>query len=592
MATRDSSRVATALSMSETLSRFASKYSLLLILLIVAGALVLRASDLRADPHVNQALGLDWSFGPYTDEALNSYSARNMFLYGQWRVDDLFPLVVYPLVNYVMLLTFRIFGMGFIQVKLLSLLASVASVFVIYLLVKEDAGHLAGLLAGFAFATSFPLTMYGRLGLAEPVQILFLLLTGLCYVRGLKRPRQMILAGLLGASTILLVKVSAAFIAPALAAAAVWELISVRRDRAAARVLVQGIGWGLLGVGIAGCIWSIVVFLPHRADYFRYVLRHSLESPGGHPENLAGYVANAFTVGFRTGLNDRIPWVAIIGFVTLPALAVRRRPALRYLGLWFTLALVMLGYMVYRPDRYELVLLPPLIAGFAVALARIIETGATIPRPTIVKAGLYALWLWILATQLALYTRGFWGILRPQSDPGLLAATLAVAAVAGVHCYLVPRVVRNGTTIRPAVARVVTALVLLLLTARLDLAHYSRWFAARTHVMVESGTDLAGVLPADAVLTGSWAPALLIGSKQRAVPMTDWANSDDPVGRFGPTHLVSAENGFDFQLFNRLYPDMMEQAKVLRRYEVLGIPLLVYELPKRDEHPPLPKPSR
>ena len=567
---------------SETLSRFISKYALPLILLLMLGALALRASDLRADPPPD----LSWSTGPYTDEALNTYSARNMVLYGHWRMDDFFPLVVYPLVNYVMLLVFKLFGMGFVQVKLLSLLAGVASVLVIYLLVKEDAGHLAGLLAGLVLATSFPLTMYSRLGLVESVQILFLLLTGLCYVRGLKRPWQMGLAGLLSASSILLVKVSAAFIAPALATAFAWELFAARKDRAAVQVMLRGLGWGFAGIGVALGIWLAIVFLPHHADYFQYVLRHSLESPAGHPQGPVAYLLNTFTVGLKSRLIPRLSWVALLGFLVLPVLASGRRPALRYLGLWFTLALLMLGYMNYRPDRYELVLLPTLIAGFAVSLARIIETGTLLPRlkPTLPKAGLYTLWLWILATQLTYYTNGFWGALRPRNESALLVATLVVAVAAGVLSYAIAWVAaRNGLSIRSPAARAAIALALLLLTVRLDLAQYSRWFGTRTHVMVESGADLDRALSADAVLAGNWATALLVGSKRHAVPLTDWANSDDPVGRFGATHLVSAENGFDFKLFSQLYPDMMPKASVFRRYEVRGIPLLVYELPKRGE---------
>jgi hypothetical protein len=390
------------------------------------------------------------------------------------------------------------------------------------------------------------------------------------------------LAGLLGASTILLVKVSAAFIAPALAAAVAWELFSARKDRTAMKVMLRGIGLGFAGIGVGLGIWLVIVFLPHRADYFQYVLRHSLESPAGHPQGPVAYLLNTFTVGLKSRLIPRLSWVALLGFLTLPVLASGRKPALRYLGLWFALALLMLGYMNYRPDRYELVLLPALIAGFAVALARIIETGTLIPRvkPTLPKAGLYALWLWILATQLTYYTNGFWGALRPRDETGLLVTTLTVAAVAGALIYAVVRVARNGLSIRPMVARAVIALVLLLLTVRLDLSQYSRWFGSRTHVMVESGADLDSSLPADAVLVGNWATALLVGSKRHAVPLTDWANSDDPVGRFGATHLVSAENGFDFKLFSQLYPDMMPKASVFRRYEIRGIPLLVFELPK------------
>lgn len=560
----------------------------------MVGALALRVSDLKADPYVDTTSGLTWSFGPFTDEALDVYSARNMVLYGHWQVDDLLPLVIYPMVNYLMALIFKLFGMGFVQVKLLSILASVASVLVIYLLVKEDAGRLAGLLAGVVFATSFPLTMYGRLGLVEPVQILFLLLAGLCYVRGLRRPRLMGLAGLLGASAILLVKVSAAFIAPALVAAITWELISARKDRTAVRLMLRAVGWGMAGVSAAFVIWLAIVFLPHRADYFEYVMRHSLESPAGHPREVVEYLFNTFTVGFWTGLMPRLSWVALIGFVTLPMLAVGRRPALRYLGLCFALALLMLGYMNYRPDRYELVLLPTLIAGFAITVARVIETGTLLPRlsPTLIKTGLYALWLWVLITQLGAYTTGFWGTLRPKSDFDALIIMFTIAAATSLLGYLILRIFRNGITIRPLAVRMAMAVILLILVVRQDITQYSRWFRSRTHVMVEAGARLDKALPADAVVVGNWAPALLIGSKHRAVAMTDWANSDDPVGRFGATHLVSPEDGSDIKRFIRLYPNMMQQAMVLLQCEFGGVPLLVIELPRPAGQLPRPESSR
>jgi 4-amino-4-deoxy-L-arabinose transferase-like glycosyltransferase len=556
-------------------------------------ALALRASDLRADAHLDQRDGLVWSFGSYTDEGLDSYSARNMYLYGSWRVDDLFPLVVYPLVNYLMVLIFKVFGIGFVQVKLLSLLASVASVFLIYMLVRDDAGPVAGLLAGLAFATCFPLTMYGRLGLVEPVQILFLLLTGLCYVRGLRHPMLMGLAGLLGTSTILLVKASAVFIAPVLVLALAWELLVARKDRACLRIMLRSVAWGLAGVVCASGIWLAIVLLPHRAEYFEYVLRHSLESPAGHPRGIVAYLLNTFTVGYWTGLIPRLPWVAGIGFITLPLLSTGRRPALRYLSLWLVLGLLMLGYMNYRPDRYELVLLPALVAGFAVASARILEAGTLLPqmRPNLVKAGLYVVWLWMLVTQLAFHTQGFWGRLQPRTDPGLLTMTFIIAAVAGMICYGIARIFRRGVAARPLVVRLALTLLILTLTVRLDLMQYFRWFGTRTHAMVESGSDLDRHLPRDAVLAGNWAPALLIGSGRRVVALTDWANVDDPVGRFGATHLVSVVNGFDLKLFIRLYPDLMERASIFRQYEVGGTQLLICELPKPDRQPPLPNPG-
>jgi 4-amino-4-deoxy-L-arabinose transferase-like glycosyltransferase len=528
--------------------------------------LALRASDLRADPPP----GLSWSFAPYTDEAYNNYSARNMVLYGKWKVDDFFPFVVYPLTNFLAVLVFKLFGLGFVQVKLISLLAGVASVFVIYLLVKEDSGPLAGQLAALGLAVSFPLVMYSRLGLVESVQLLFLLLTGLFFVRGLKRPRQMLWAGLFGASTILLVKVSAVFVAPALLFAWLWELIDRRKDRAAVQSLIRGLWLALAGIGVACTVWLVAVFLPHRADYVQYVLRHSFESPAGHPKGLVAYLANAFTIGVNSRVTTRLPWIAFVGFAALPAFAFGRRPGLRYCGLWFLLAFLMLGYMNYRPDRYEIILIPALIAAFAAALARILETGTLVPKwnSNVLKAALYTFWLWPLAAQAVLYSNGLAGMVHPETESGLIFTALTITVLLGLVGFAATRVFRNGVHLAPVLARAALAGVVLVLSLRIDLVQYFAWFNTRTHNMIAYSADLDRFLPDDAVLAGSFAPALLINSRKRAVCITDWANTDDPVGRFGVTHIVSPENGFDIELFTRTYPRLMERAKVLREYEV------------------------
>jgi hypothetical protein len=74
--------------------------------------------------------------------------------------------------------------------------------------------------------------------------------------------------------------------------------------------------------------------------------------------------------------------------------------------------------------------------------------------------------------------------------------------------------------------------------------------------------------------------------------MHDWANLDDPVGGYGVTHLVSPENGFEEELFWKLYPELMERATEIGRCQIRDVTLSVFELPIRGEQPPLPKPSQ
>ena len=547
-----------------------------LLAVFILGGLLLRASDLRADPPPD----LSWSFAPYTDEGLNTYSARNFVLYGAWKVDDFFPFVVYPLVNFLVAVVFKLFGLGFVQVKIISLLAGIASIWVIYLLVKDESSQLAGIIAALLTATCYPLVMYTRLGLVESVQILFLLLAGLFFSRGLKRSGLMVLSGLFAAGTVLLVKISAVFVVPVMAAVFVWQFIETRKDRDALALLRQGLGFWFAGVGAALLVWFLAVFLPYRGDYIQYVLRHSLESPAGHPESLSAYLLNIFTVGAKSRLIPRLPFVALFGFLFLPGLGIAHRPGLRYLFAWFVFATLMLGYMNYRPPRYEIILLPPLIVVFAAAVGRLFERGTLVPqiKPAILKSAFYCLWLWPLMLQLTFYSGGFWGALHPDSEAGLLAATFGISLAMVVLGHLVLGVIRREMVLKSVAARTVVAGILLLLVLRFDLAQYFGWFNNRTHYMVEYSQDLDRILPDGAVLAGSWAPTLLMESDKRALCVTDWTNTHNPIGKYGVTHLVSPENGFDRKLFERLYPDIMERSRVFRRYNVRGLTLTVHEL--------------
>jgi len=143
-----------------------------------------------------------------------------------------------------------------------------------------------------------------------------------------------------------------------------------------------GIGWGYWH-RVAAIIWLVVVFLPHRPTTSN-MCRAISGIAFGIPECFRVPVQHLHR---RPRIRaDAAPVVGRIIASSLAMLALGRRPAFRYLGLWFTLALVMLGYMNYRPDRYELVLLPALIAASRLRLPDYLKRHAvpalkpTVPR--------------------------------------------------------------------------------------------------------------------------------------------------------------------------------------------------------------------
>lgn len=558
----------------ETPSRLATHYGWLAIAAFALIGLGLRVSDLRADPPPD----LSWSFAPYTDEGLNTYSARNLVLYGTWKTDDFLPFVIYPLPNMLVALALRLFGVGFVQLKLVSVLSGVLSILVMYLLLREAAGHLSGLLAGMGLATCYPIVMYSRLGLIETTQILFLLCAGLFWSKGLKRPGLMFFCGLFSAATILLVKLSAVFIAPVMLTLFVWELIDRRHSSLLRHALRRAFLWFVAGTIATATIWFLTVFLPYHGEYLRYVLRHSTESPAGHPHGPMAYLLNAFTLGMKARLLPRLLWPALIGFAALPFLAIGHHPGHRYLLLWMLFGLLMLGYMNYRPPRYEMILIPVLLAGFAAGLGRLVETGSVLPasRPGIINSLLLSLWFWPLATQLLLYASSLRSFPGPGAESGLLLAGLALALVMVFGGVLLLRSLPNGIAIRPRGMRIGAAVVLLFLTLRLDVGQFFSWFSNRTRNMISYSRQLDQALPDGAVVGGGWAPILLSESRKRALVVTDWANNDDPIGRYGVTHIASLEDGPDIKQFLTLYPNLASRLEVFRRFEVRGFPLVTY----------------
>ncbi len=70
----------------------------------------------------------------------------------------------------------------------------------------------------------------------------------------------------------------------------------------------------------------------------------------------------------------------------------------------------------------------------------------------------------------------------------------------------------------------------------------------------------------------------MIESRKRAVAITDWANINDPINRFGITHIILGENEVDRLLWEKLPLEIKERMKPLRQYRIRGQLLTVYAL--------------
>ena len=501
----------------------------------------------------------------YSDEAHNAYSARNWALYGHWQMDDYTPYLVYPWLNLFTGLVFRIAGIGFVQLKIVSLLAGLLLVIAMYFL-GRSVSRRAGAIAAVVTATSYELVMYSRLGLAEMTQVLLVAATIAFLTRAKTSRAAALLSGACALFAILFVKVSAVFLLLAAFFLFIYELIRARLEHVRlGATLSQALLW-LLGASGPLMVWLAVIFIPHRATYLAYVGEHSVGAKAGHPHGFTAYMVNALSVGSFSKLYDRLPVVAALGFATLPAFFRRAGRIAVFPALVLVTGIAMLGYGYYHPDRYELFSLIPLVAGFAFAVDRLIERELRIghPWPHLPGALLYGLWLWPLAAQVAFRVTAR----RDGTDRATIAALVA-GQVASLGLWGFHRITRGGIPLRGRLLRFGLAAAFVLLAIGHDAKLYSGWYGTRTRLMYDYSRELDRVLPENSVIGGFWAPAMLSTSHKRAVFISDqWgANLADPVERFRLTHLVVTSNE-EFAMLDSITNGDASRAKVLRLFRI------------------------
>ena len=134
--------------------------TLISVLLMV----ILRLYALDSDPYPR----LSWSTGLLTDEGFYIHNARNQVLFGAARTDEFNNMLVMPLLHQVQIVVFRVFGVGSISARLISVAASLLSLPLFFFGMRRVFGlRVATAGALFLGLDHLPL-LYTRMALMDP----------------------------------------------------------------------------------------------------------------------------------------------------------------------------------------------------------------------------------------------------------------------------------------------------------------------------------------------------------------------------------------------------------------------------------------
>ena len=359
---------------------------------IAVAVVVVMLAFLGADP----AFGVTASNGPFTDESWDVMNARNFVLLGTWATDDWTLHLVNLPFSLSAAAVFSVFGVGIEQARLVSIAATGVTVAALGLGLRRWIGAGPAALAAVAYGGATLVLFYGRLAFLEPMVAMWLTLGALTVLgaQGDSSLRLGILAGVLLALGVGTKPSALAAVVGILAAVAIagWRERPVRR-------WVAGAG---LSVVVLGLAWAVLIWLPNRSaisDVLRIWASEPIIAPLGTVlHRIATYAASDGFVALS------VPLLAA-GAVGWGIAAARWRtlgPELRLLLTaacgWLVLGFGLLAVAPYRPNRYEVPLLP--------ALAILVGIGARSASGVITRRAPGRAWVVGVALALVLVVPG------------------------------------------------------------------------------------------------------------------------------------------------------------------------------------------
>jgi 4-amino-4-deoxy-L-arabinose transferase-like glycosyltransferase len=525
----------------------------LALAVVLAAAALLRGLFPTADPPRNPGVGIVWH-----DEGAWVHNARNKALFGEWSSDQWNPMYIAPVFTGLEYLSFRLFGVGVWQARLVPELLGVASILLLALGVARQAGRQAGLIAAGLLGTNYVYSMWNRAALMEGPMVAFIVAAWYCYARMEDDPRWGAAASAC-AWLAFFTKAAAAFFVAAIAIDAVMALVAARAASPTGQTgAASQARWTLGGLFVGGTVALAAFVLPNWTDYRFYNWQMSVTRKPSY--DLKSLIDRITWFPVLHDLFTRMWFVLVLG--TMAALGGmarwrERTAAERLLLLWVGLGSVELILHDVGNERRFILFIPALVALASIALgrARVVPEGvARIPRTRALVAMpvvLYAAYVVIAALVRLTFIR--------EVGPNVrLAAGLAAGLTAALYLTWprIPRALARGGW-KPS-----TSLALSLLVCGGQLTQYVQWAAERSYKNYQASVELGRRLPAGTLVHGKLANGLSLENRIRPVFVgRGFGNFEDRKTRDDVRYIltyIAPSLGYESQAHNPIIQDVLD----------------------------------
>ena len=509
---------------------------------ILALGLLMRTLYPAADPPWRSTVGVVWH-----DEGAWTHNARNKALFGAWRQDDWNPVYIAPVFTALEYLSFKAFGVGVRQARLVSEIAGLASVLLLALGVRRIAGPIAALIAGALLATNYVYVMYDRAALMEALMAAFIVASWYCTTRAERQPAWGAMAGVC-AVLAFFTKAAAAFYIGALGLLVVASAFR-RRDlrpesqdlRPKGRSSLTSSIWTIVGLAASAALIGIFFVIPHWSDYQYYNWQISVTRKPSY--DLASLIMRVTWFPILHDTFSRM-WLALaLGLFGAWGIAARWRSASdgeRLLLIWVVVGVVELLVHDVGNERRFVFLIPALIALASLVLTRGSllpgEAGGVSTRRLAVLAPVIFYTAYVLlgpVTRLPWLDDVYAHILRIPVRLAAAGAFVLTGIVLLTWSKLSDPLTRPSWGGRAAVA--LTALAI-----GWNIYQFADWAAHRTYKNFEASRAVGAVLPPEALVQGKLANGLALENRIRPIFIGhQFGNYEDRKTRWDVRYILT-----------------------------------------------------
>ena len=524
-----------------------------MFVIVLAVAALLRGLFPAADPPWNPAVGIVWH-----DEGAWVHNARNKALFGRWSDDTWNPMYIAPVFTALEYVSFKVFGVGVRQARLVPEVLGLISVLLLGLGVARVAGRRAGLIAAAFLGTNYVYVMWNRAALMEGPMVAFMVAAWYCYTRIDESPRWGAAASAC-AWLAFFTKAAAAFYIAAIALDAAITLVMAGAAAQGSRpAAVRAARWTLAGLLFGGAAALVAFVLPNWADYRFYNWQMSVTRKPSY--DLKSLIDRITWFPVLHDVFTRMWFVLALGVTAALGLMTRwrsRPPAERLLLLWVGLGSIELILHDVGNERRFIFFIPVLVGLAAIALGRaqvVPDTLEQIPRtrallalPVVLYAGYVVIGALVRLT-----------FIREVGPNVRLAAGLAMLSTAALYATWprFPRLLARGGW-KPSAS---FALAVLLCGGQI--VQYGQWAVGRSYKNYEASVELARRLPPGTLVHGKLANGLSLENRIRPVFVgRGFGNYDDRKTRDDVRYIltyIAPSLGYESQAHNPVIQDVID----------------------------------